>query len=500
MLFAQKGPILHVETFGPRTISIGKESAYRVSIQNTGDVSAEEVAVFIVLPAWADVVGAEASAGATQLPNADSEESKFLWKLDRLAARSNERLTMRIIPRQSRPFDLAVRWEYSPRSQQALIEVQEPKLELQLEGPREVHYGQAETYKLRLQNTGDGPAENVMMNLFPMEAGDGSPVSHRVGLLGPGEQRNIEIELTARQTGNVTVRVAAQGDGGLEAEVAETVLVRRAELQLAVSGPQLRFVGSEVTYDLRIANTGNAPARNIELSAAVPAGLQYLAGIEGAQLDPDGTRIHWALPLLEPGAETTYQMRARLGLPGTNRLELAAQADDALTASAEALTRVEAMADLAMEVEDPGAPVPVGSDVVYKLRVRNRGTKAAENVEIVAYFSRGIEPVSAEGGAHRIGPGQVIFSPLASLAAGGELVLAIRARAEQAGNHIFRAEIHCKPLDTRLVREETTHFYQDGAAGLAADSKPETVNTADRRAATGERVAQEPQAHATPQR
>lgn len=491
MLFTQKGPVLAVETFGPRTIAIGRESSYRVVIQNSGEVAADEVVVYVQLPAWADVLGAEASTGATQLPTGG--EGAFVWRVGQMEAQSDERLTLRLVPRESRPFDLAVRWEYQPLARQAMIEVQEPKLQLQLEGPREVNFGQRETYRLRLRNTGNGPAENVVITLLPVGAGSSQPVSHRAGILDAGAEKLIEVELTARQTGNISVEVEARGDGNLHAEVSEQILVRRAELQLAAKGPGVRFVGSEVEYQLHVLNPGNAPARNIELTAVVPSGAKYLSGIEGAHLEANGTRVSWVVPALEPGTEQSYQLRASLGLPGTNRLELQARADDALTASAEALTRVEAMADLALEVEDPRAPVPVGSDTVYRLRIRNRGTKAAEHVEIVAYFSRGIEPVSAEGAAHRIGPGQVVFSPIASLAAGGETVLTVRARAEQPGNHVFRAEMHCKPLDSRLVREETTHFYQD-ESNVAAAPEETSVNTADRRAAAGETPAAEPPA------
>ena len=487
MLFTQRSPVLSVETFGPRTIAIGKESSYRVQMQNSGDVPADEVVVFIQLPPWADVLGAEASTGATQLPAAGTNDGPFLWRIGHLGARTSERLTLRLVPRQSRPFDLAVRWEYQPVSQQTMIEVQEPKLEMLLDGPREVYYGQRETYKLRLKNTGSGPAENVMITLLPVGAGSNQPVSHRLGTVDAGGEKIVEVELTARQTGSITVQVEVRGEGGAVADLTEKILVRRAELQLAASGPQMRFVGSEVVYDLRVTNPGNAPAKNVKLSVAVPAGAKYLSGIDGGRLEANGTRINWIVPTLEAGSEEAYQVRVGLGLPGTNRLELVATADDALTASTETLTQVEAMADLAMTVEDPPAPVPVGSDTVYQLRVRNRGTKAAENVEVIAYFSRGIEPVSADGGAHRIGPGQVVFTPIASLAAGGEMVFSIRARAEQPGNHVFRAEMHCKSLDTRLVREETTHFYQDGSA-VAGKPAAGSVNTAERRAAAAENV------------
>ena len=57
------------------------------------------------------------------------------WKAGHIDAKSQQRLTIRLVPRQNRPFDLGVRWEFKPTSTQAMIDVQEPKLALKLEGP-----------------------------------------------------------------------------------------------------------------------------------------------------------------------------------------------------------------------------------------------------------------------------------------------------------------------------------------------------------------------------
>ena len=142
MLFARKGPVLSVETLGPRTIVVGRESTYQVLITNSGDVAADELVVHVTLPAWAEVARIEASLGEAKPPEA-APAGAIDWKLGHLDAKSHERLTVRIIPRQSRPFDLAVRWESKPVASQAMIEVQEARVfSLQLEGPHEVPYGQ----------------------------------------------------------------------------------------------------------------------------------------------------------------------------------------------------------------------------------------------------------------------------------------------------------------------------------------------------------------------
>src|SRR5690606_30814617 len=111
---------------------------------------------------------------------------------------------------------------------------------------------------------------------------------------------------------------------------------------------------------------------------------------------------------------------------------------------------------------DPPGAVPVGKEVIYEVRVLNRGTKAASNVEITAFFSEGVEPTAIEGMQGSIAPGQVTAAPAASLAPGAELVLKIKAKADRPGNHIFRAVVQCTNPETRLAAEETTRFF--GAA------------------------------------
>ena len=317
LLITRKGPALSVETTGPRKIAVGRESVYGVTLVNSGEVAAEEVVVFVNLPAWADVVAAEVSTGATQAAAAPGEPAKpFQWKVGPLAANGKERLTLRIIPRESRPFDLAVRWDYKPVASQAMIEVQEPKVVMRLEGPREVHYGRREVFTLKLANTGTGDAENLVVALTPIGAGDNQPVSQKIGVLAAGEEKSIEVELTARQSGDLQIQVEARGDGNIHAQLAEKVLVRRAGLQVDVEGPQMQYVGSVSSYKLRVHNPGSAPARNIKLTVAIPPGAKYLAGIENATLAANGTRLQWSVDALNPGVEQVFVDEVQPGPAG----------------------------------------------------------------------------------------------------------------------------------------------------------------------------------------
>ena len=384
------------------------------------------------------------------------------WRIGHLNVKERERLVLRIVARQSKPFDLAVRWEYKPIASQAQIEVQKPKLVLQLEGPREVLYGKKESYRLKLANTGTGNAENVAIMLMPLGTGENVPASHKLGVLPAGERRVLDVELTARQAGHLAIQAEVRAEGGAHAELTENVLVRRADLKIDVEGPKVQFVGQQATYSVRVRNSGTATAKNLRLSAILPTGAKYVSGIETAKLNAAGTRLEWALEKLAPEVEQTYPVRCSLGAAGTSRLEIHIAADDDVSAVTIANTRVEAVADLVMDVKDPAGPVAVGEEAVYEVRVRNRGTKEAENVEVFTYFSRGVEPVSAEGGAESARPRPGDLPARRHGGPGAEMVLKVHARADVPGNHVFRAETRCQSLATRLMSEATNLYYSDG--------------------------------------
>jgi uncharacterized repeat protein (TIGR01451 family) len=353
-----------------------------------------------------------------------------------------------------------------------MIEVQEPKLSLQLEGPREVLYGKKQLYHLKLTNTGTGDAENVVLTLMPIGSGANVPASHKAGVLPAGQEKALDVELTARQTGNLTIQVEARADGGVHTELSEKVMVRRAGLKVGIDGPKVQYVGTAASYAVTVRNPGNTPARNVNLSVTLPAGARYLSGIVGVRQDATGGRLEWTLETLAPDVEQSFALKCTMGTAGTGQVRLAATADDDLATSAEMQVQVQSVANLSMDVKDPAGPVPVGEEALYEIRIRNRGTREAQGVEIFGYFSRGVEPTAADGAPNRLGPGQVIFESIPSLAPGAEVVLKIRAKAEVAGNHVFRAEAHCKPLGARLIREATNLYYGDAPAVEQASREP----------------------------
>ncbi len=497
--FSAESAALSIETSGPRKIVVGKEGSYEVVLRNRSVVAAEQVVVTIALPSWTEVAGADATAGAVSPVEKPDKTREIRWQLTRLGPQRSEKLSLRIVPRQSKPFGLTPKIDIAPPPSQAVIEVQEAKLVLALHGPREVVFGKPETYKLEITNDGTADAENVTLRFASNAAGEKlAAATQRLGVLPAGGKKTLTMELVARQEGTLAVSIDAQADCGAKAQLAESIAVRRAKLLAEVEGPKVAYAGNEVNYRIRVRNQGDAPANQVKIQASLPPGAKFVSALKEGRPSADG-KVLWTVEQLNIGAEIVLGLKCILATDGSNRLEVRCDGDGDTRAIASAVTLVETAPKLVLTVEEPPGPVGLEGEATYQIRLENRGTAAAEAVEVVIYFAKNLEPVAAEGARHKIGSGQVVFDALPSLAPGQSTTFQVRAKADKTGNHLYRVEVHATTTGIRLVREGTTRFYSADAAvdppmlaqpgGHEAVQAGPAARTADRRdGATGSRV------------
>ncbi|MBA4017939.1 MAG: hypothetical protein C0483_12245 [Pirellula sp.] len=473
VLTAFNSPEITVETVGPKRISIGREATYRVLVRNRGQSQAEQVVVTVGIPQWAEIAQLHGTTGHTTSADEHAAGKPLEWTIDLLSGRAEEELTLVLIPRRSETFDLQVRWACSPAAAVAAIEVEEPQLRLSIAGPTEVSYGEQRLYKLTVANPGTGTAEDVELQLMPLTPGDGDAVAHRIGSLKAGDSISVEVELTARQAGRLQIRTEATGAGSLKTSAVADVVVHRAALEVSVAAPKMLFAGVPGTYEIRVRNTGDDQARNVRVSVDLPQGAKLIQAGPTSRNEADGA-LAWSLERLSAGAEQLYTVRCALGQGGTQQLTATAAADGDLRKSAHAVTTVQAVADLVLDVVDTPGPIAVGQPITYEIHVRNRGMKSAEGIDVVAFFSEGIEPEKVEGHGHELQPGMVVFKTLPSVGASQERLLKITARATTAGNHRLRVELHSANPQTDLSQEDSTFFYADEAPTTTSSNVPNT--------------------------
>ncbi len=479
VLVSNQTPVIASDILGPRQILIGREAVYRVRLRNDGDVPADQLVASVRIPSWADVVDTSASRGMIQQSPDGRPSGSLEWQIQRLAAGATETLNLKLVPRASRPLELGVTWTCAPVGSRAVVEVQEPKLQMRVSGPDEVLFGKPQIYRLTLSNPGTGVAEHVTISLLPPGGGEDAVSSHTLGDLAPGASHSVDVELTAREAGQLQVKASATADGGLSSDAVKEIFCRKPALEVDWRGPENKYAGTPATFFFRVRNPGTASADDVSVVVSLPEGMKFTSASEGQSYDAEGRTVTWRVGSLGPGDDYYMELKGTVTAAGVNQLRVSAQtAAGDLSDSKLAETNVVALADLKLDVSDPSGPVAVGADAVYEVRIENRGASAAEDVKVLALFSEGIEPETAEGALYDVTDGRVTFRTIDKLLAGQQVVLRIRARGTEPGNHLFRAEVLCKDLDTRLAEEETTLFFADELVD-GGDAELHSANASD---------------------
>lgn len=480
VLVSHQTPVIATDIRGPKQILVGQEATYRVRLQNQGQVAAEGIVANVRIPSGADIINTTTTHGTIQQAQEAGAAGNLEWQLTRLEAGAHETLDIRLVPRTSRPLELGVSWTRAPIGSRAVVEVQEPKLQLHVTGPDEVLFGKPQLYRLTLSNPGTGAADGVKIDLMPPGGGDDAVTSHPIGSLAAGASQTIEVELTAREAGKLFVKAIATGDGGLTSDAAKEIFCRKPELEVDWRGPETKYTDTEATHFVRVRNPGTAPAENVSVVVALPAGAELVSASDGKTFDASRGELTWRVGTLGPGDDYYMELKCRVTTPGKNEMKITAStAAGDLADTHVATTNVVALADLKLEVTDPQGPIALGDEAVYEIRVQNRGQGAAQDVSIVALFSDGVEPTTVEGAMYSVSDGRVSFRTIDDLPPGKQVVLRIRANAKQAGNHVFRAEVLCRDLDIKLAAEETTRFYADEVFDNDLSAGNETATSAE---------------------
>jgi uncharacterized repeat protein (TIGR01451 family) len=358
---------------------------------------------------------------------------------------------------EARNFAIAMEWTVLPQNGQMQVNVLKPALQIGLEGPAEVNYGAPQMYRLKVSNPGTAPAENVVLNMTAEPYGSNSSP---LGTIPAGSHRVIEVELTFQQRGKLKIKAEAVATD-LKTSSEIDVLVRQAMLEASISGVESEYVGATGSYEFKLSNTGDTAAENVVAQVELPEGVKLNQLPSGARLS--GRNLLWEINQLTAGQELKLGFETEYLAAGEKLFQVTCRGSAGASVVTQTKTLVEAVADLKLTLSDPPSPSPIGEEVVYELEIVNRGKQSANNVKIIAQFSEGIEPSSAIGSEHKIVPGQVLFEPIQTIAAGDSVKLQVRALASQAGVHRFRVEVQTDDEEIHHVLEESTRYTQTAA-------------------------------------
>lgn len=452
-----QNPALSIEKTAPAEVQVGQPAVLEVRVRNVGNVPAHEVTVRDEVPRGARLI-------ATTPQAAHGADGTVIWSLGTLPPGGEVAVQMQIEPTMEGELgSVAVVSMQAQASARSLCT--RPQLAMEVEAAPQVLLGEQATLSIKVSNPGSGAATGVVLTEFVPEAlrhPGGAELEYEIGELAPGETRQIELVLTAAQAGKVQNRLVARANGGLEVEKETPIEVTAPALRLEVQGPRKRYLERPASYTIAISNPGTAPAQNVSLVAYVPAGMDFVDANNAGQFDPATGTVHWSLDELPVGADGTVTLTVLPTQPGEYTLRAEAGAALGATAAAESTLSVEGVAAILLEVADISDPVEAGSETTYEIHVVNQGSKAAENVQVMAILPPQIKALSAEGPTRHLFDGpQVRFAPLARLAPKADTIYRIRVQCQQEGDLRVRVQLLTDDIEEPVREEESTRVYAD---------------------------------------
>lgn len=457
-----------LEWTGPAVVKANQPTEYTLTARNLCGQTLQKVVVQVRAPKGVEITGVS--------PAVKPIDGVYLWELDTLDAKTSKAVAVTL--RQPAKGEMTCQaWVTLTGTSAMKAAVKEPKLEVKIKAPETVVIGDTIPIEYAVSNSGDHPAQQVAVKLSV----PGFEKKNLMKELKPGDQDSHRMNLIASKGGTFTYEAVATGEDGLTATARTSVRVLMPKLDVKVTGPAERLIGTKGRYTVTVSNPGEVPVSGVTMSGAIPVGFKVCD--TGAATLYAG-RLTWSVDDLPPGKGVTFAFEGVSHTAGQLTHKVEATGDRDTKATGECVTTVEGIPGLRMELVDSADPVERGGEITYEIKVTNTGTKADTGVKIVCDLPLNLKFVSCSGPTKgqftveeiplgrasenaiviksnptKITRQIVTFDPISDLAPKTEAVFKVKVKGLMADDVRFKAVMTSKHLTTPVTKEESTRVY-----------------------------------------
>jgi uncharacterized repeat protein (TIGR01451 family) len=444
---------LSVEVQASAIINLGKESTVRLVVKNESNSDASGVSLVYQLPESLKINSS--TPEATPIPG---DKPLFHWAKPMLAAGGEWVVVLKVVATSTKACEHAATVTAKTGSRANTI-VQEPKLKVEAtSSPGRVLKGEQVTFQIAVQNTGTGPARNVIVQAklsSGLRLGSDDIVEQTISEIGPGQRFPLEpliVDTVAggEQTCTVDVRSPDVNPVPEDQQITRKVEVTMPSLTVKLEGQTERFTGQTNEYKLVVKNPGTAPAKKVKVAVTLPKeGGKLIAKPPGATFVVETRKLLWSIAQLEPGQTVDISFVYGTSTPGLYRASAEATSGE-LRSTDTMTTDVSGIAVLDLNIQQQARVMDVGKTNYYDVTIKNVGTKEATklllsgkvtpNLTVTKHFNvdKG-DFVFAKDGVNK---GQFLFPVIERLAVGQTITLSLEVQATEsgpAGCHVFLA-------------------------------------------------------------
>jgi uncharacterized repeat protein (TIGR01451 family) len=307
-------PCLVLKTQVPDQILVGDAATLAFTVTNTGDAAADKIKI-----------QANLSEG---LEHASGKQLEF--NVGTLNPGESRGATLVCSPKTGGKHTCQARAEGEGgllAHDLVVLSAVAPRLQVQASGPGLRYVERKAVYTFRVHNPGDAAATNVVLvDVVPegfkfVSASDGGQhdapgrqISWFLNELGPGQTKEVHLELLPILLGEHRQQIVAQAAHGLKAEIETKTKVEglAAIVTEVVDTEDPIEVGAETTYEVRIINTGSKDDTDLKLVCTVPDKMEFKTAQGPTPFHAEGKKIVFnALPQLSPRADALYRITAK---------------------------------------------------------------------------------------------------------------------------------------------------------------------------------------------
>ncbi len=468
-------PKVQLNVVSPAATGSGGTFNSSVSLENVGPIDSRDSVVRVTLSDGATLARSEP-------PPSKLDGGTFIFDLPPVAVKQKQEIVLEVKPAKLGSMTVtaeAVTAEGLRAENRATTRVENGKLDLHLEAPASALAGERVPVKIAITNSSAVPAANVMVwarfDEGLSHSSNTNPVELRVGKLAAGETKTLDLPLTTKTAGRYGIRASATADGDVAASGAPVAFdVRHAELKLSATGPNLAYLNQDFTWNIAVANSGEATLTNVVVRATLPTDVRLKDTGEG-QAGPGS--VEWKIRELKAGEHRAFKLTASAAkLTDRATLSVVALGDalgsqaastrpvgDPVEAKADASVAIAGVPALSMELATPAGLHEVGKRASFQVRIRNRGTVSARDVEVAAFVPPELKAIRGSGptAATIRADGTVSFGKLEEVKPGEVATFTIEVEAVKSGDARFRSEARAAHLTNSLKEEQSTRIVNN---------------------------------------
>ena len=432
-------------------MNVGQECELELIVQNSSRAVVRSVVTEAVVPEGLQIVAAD--------PPAMEDADAPTWTFGEMKPGESRTVKLTVLPESRGDLQMEAFVRLTGHSSTS-FKVEEPMIGVAVSGPETAEVGEQVAYVVRVSNPGTGMASNVVIQAaIPegLEHRSGSLPSIEIGTLNPGESRQAKLNLSTVKGGDYELAVRVIADGGLNDETKATVSVAEPKLNIAIAGPEEQLAGRDAEFMLTIENTGNVQSSNVRAKYRIPEGCEFVTADRGGKYSEADHSIEWFVGTLQPEEASEFHLTLKAKATGELFHQAGVKSELGQARMCDFSSVAEGTAALDMKVVASSGQVKKGDEMTWEVRIRNSGSRAAENVGISCELPAGIQVIDAEGPSEHIAEnGIMIFRSLAAIEAGDEAVYTITTKATREGTQRLRLRVASESITEALIGEEAT--------------------------------------------